>query len=50
MRHVLVRHGDMTSVRDVVLVTLFLTLCCSNSLRIDHLALNMTNSTFSLKF
>ena len=35
MRHVVVRHGDLTSVRDVVLMRLVLTLCYSNSLPLD---------------
>ena len=33
VHHIVVRHGNMTSVRDMVLISLFCTLCVSNSLR-----------------
>ena len=49
--HVVVRRGNMTSVRDVVFVSLFCTLCNSNPLRFDEFVLmiflqNMKSSIF----
>ena len=52
VRHVAVRHGNATSVRDVVQVSLFLTLCSSNSLRFNdcshELAINMKKLILAL--
>ena len=39
VHHVVERHGNMTSVRDVVLTNLFLTLCSLNSFRINDYVL-----------
>ena len=52
MHHVAVRHGNVTSVRDVVLVSLLLTLRSSSSLRFNDFcphdrSLNMKSSVFS---
>ena len=39
VRHVVVRHGNLISVRDVVLVTLCRTLCSANPLRLNDYVL-----------
>ena len=35
MQHVVVRHGNLTSVRDVLLASFLRALCSSNSLRFN---------------
>ena len=56
VRHVVVRHGNLTSVCDVILMSFLLRLGSSNSLRFNDslcshdLALNMKNSIFSFRF
>ena len=55
MHHVVVQHGNLTSVRDVVLMNFLLTFCISNSFRSDDyvfhdFAMNMKISVFLSEF